>query len=416
MNGGFVYLFEREEDNMKNERGQAMVLVVFAIIGMLAIAGLAIDGGRLHAQRRQVQNAADAASLAGTRELLEARGDMCEDDSISLGELDDRVALAVLDYAQKNGVNREDATEIEGWYVDADSNAVKRVGFRELQTEDLAITTGVSVTLSLTDTTTFMKIIGRNEMGASGAATAMFGPVTRMGGGLLPIGFPVQQVEAILDSGTTSFTMFDADGAICSADGVHCPTDPPDEASRGWLNFNYIYHGEINAGGNTSHPLNRVIATNMSNADLMEWGEHGCPHPLFAGTRGGLPPYYIDGDFIAGQPGAREATREVICDTHTGDTVYLPVFDYIYQHGAMQDAFPDGEPSNPLQFPSGQFLYYHIVGFLAADLTSCSGGNKTISGTFKYATIGEGEITPGFGPANGSDPCSIAVYSIVLWE
>jgi hypothetical protein len=51
--------------NNKSEQGQAIVLLVLLITGLVAIAGLAIDGGRLYSARRNAQNAADNAALAG---------------------------------------------------------------------------------------------------------------------------------------------------------------------------------------------------------------------------------------------------------------------------------------------------------------------------------------------------------------
>ncbi len=48
----------------KTERGQALVLIVFAIVGLIGITGLAIDGGNAYSDRRHAQNAADTAALA----------------------------------------------------------------------------------------------------------------------------------------------------------------------------------------------------------------------------------------------------------------------------------------------------------------------------------------------------------------
>lgn len=53
----------------KDPRGQMIVIVAFALTALIAMAGLVIDGGMAWSNRRQVQNAADAASLAGTRVL-----------------------------------------------------------------------------------------------------------------------------------------------------------------------------------------------------------------------------------------------------------------------------------------------------------------------------------------------------------
>src|SRR5690348_13532872 len=47
------------------ERGQALILIAFAALGLFAIAGLAIDGSAKYSDRRHAQNAADTAALAG---------------------------------------------------------------------------------------------------------------------------------------------------------------------------------------------------------------------------------------------------------------------------------------------------------------------------------------------------------------
>ena len=52
-----------------NERGQAIVILALAMIVLLLFAGLAIDGGNAYVERRRSQNAADAAALAGARQL-----------------------------------------------------------------------------------------------------------------------------------------------------------------------------------------------------------------------------------------------------------------------------------------------------------------------------------------------------------
>ena len=52
------------------ERGQALILITLAAIGLFAIVGLAIDGSAKFSDRRHAQNAADAASLAGALALV----------------------------------------------------------------------------------------------------------------------------------------------------------------------------------------------------------------------------------------------------------------------------------------------------------------------------------------------------------
>jgi Flp pilus assembly protein TadG len=55
---------------VRDERGQVLVLLALLIVIILAFAGLAIDIGRQIAERRHIQTAADAGSLAACRELV----------------------------------------------------------------------------------------------------------------------------------------------------------------------------------------------------------------------------------------------------------------------------------------------------------------------------------------------------------
>ncbi len=50
-----------------SERGQILVIVIVAFIGLLAFAGLALEGGTLVFNRRDAQNASDLAAVAGAR-------------------------------------------------------------------------------------------------------------------------------------------------------------------------------------------------------------------------------------------------------------------------------------------------------------------------------------------------------------
>lgn len=71
----------------RSERGQAIVLIALALVGLIAITGLVVDGGLAYADRRQAQNAADSAVLAAS--LARIRGN--------------NYLSAALDQTQKNG-------------------------------------------------------------------------------------------------------------------------------------------------------------------------------------------------------------------------------------------------------------------------------------------------------------------------
>jgi Flp pilus assembly protein TadG len=47
------------------ERGQALILIVLGVVALIGLTGLAVDGSLAYTDRRQAQNAADAAALSG---------------------------------------------------------------------------------------------------------------------------------------------------------------------------------------------------------------------------------------------------------------------------------------------------------------------------------------------------------------
>lgn len=51
----------------KSEQGQALILIVFAIVGLIGMIALAVDGGNAYSDRRNAQNAADTAAFAAGR-------------------------------------------------------------------------------------------------------------------------------------------------------------------------------------------------------------------------------------------------------------------------------------------------------------------------------------------------------------
>jgi Flp pilus assembly protein TadG len=58
-------------DSIKNERGSALLMVLFSLVALFAFAVLAIDGAVLMTTKTQLQSAADAAALAGASGLID---------------------------------------------------------------------------------------------------------------------------------------------------------------------------------------------------------------------------------------------------------------------------------------------------------------------------------------------------------
>lgn len=78
----------------RRERGQAIVIIAFSMIALLAFTGLAIDGGGLIALYREAVNATDAAVLASSYAIC------AEGDPVQAG----------LDSAEKNGFDNNGTT------------------------------------------------------------------------------------------------------------------------------------------------------------------------------------------------------------------------------------------------------------------------------------------------------------------
>lgn len=60
-------------DGLKNRRGAFAVIFALILVGMMAIAGIAVDFSRAWTMRNELQTAADAAALAGAIQLIPPR-------------------------------------------------------------------------------------------------------------------------------------------------------------------------------------------------------------------------------------------------------------------------------------------------------------------------------------------------------
>ncbi len=88
--------------------GQAIVMFVLALVGLLGLAGLAIDGGRLAMEKRRAQAAADAAAMAGG--LTIAYAPMQADGTVSSAVLQEAIAEARA-RAAENGYDNDGAQD-----------------------------------------------------------------------------------------------------------------------------------------------------------------------------------------------------------------------------------------------------------------------------------------------------------------
>jgi Flp pilus assembly protein TadG len=127
--------------NLKEESGVVAIFIGLAMVALVGMLAYAIDTGSLYQERRTMQTAADAASLAGAQELPDNPG---------------RAVQAALDYAAMQGI------EI------ISSDIIIKKTYSQNDT--------ITVTVSDPDKKTFFAgIFGINSVNVGATATAMVG-------------------------------------------------------------------------------------------------------------------------------------------------------------------------------------------------------------------------------------------------
>jgi hypothetical protein len=164
--------------NRKTESGQAAVILAIAFVGLLAFSALAIDGGNAYLTRRNAQNAADAASMSGTRELHQILR-VLDPDERPL-DPDPYLRQVIVDAAQRNGVpdtndNPADVTNdnVEAWYVNEDGELFTSapVGWFYVIPPGAR---GIAVTAHIPFDTFIAHIVDRDTMKATTSAGSIF--------------------------------------------------------------------------------------------------------------------------------------------------------------------------------------------------------------------------------------------------
>ena len=367
----------------RTERGQALVIMVFAILALLVIAGLAIDGGMVYLERRRMQNAADAAALAGTRKLAEA---IC-----GKGVNDAAIAAEVIHYAETNGVQYSSGNIVAD-YVAFNESVLGSVGSGAIP----AGATGISVTTRISRQTYFVSLIGIDLAGASAGALAMTSRPL-VGGGLRPIGIPVEVVEQLGIGG--EFTLNFKNCQNNNLEGCIVDYTGGQVQHRGWLNLAYAWN-------QTEDPdWPRARDTSADAHVIEDWMELG-----YGGTFYADCPWAVGcrtGDYIHAKPGTNS---NVIGAAPVGEIIVAPVFDEVPEY----DVIPDPKPGPAHQ---GASYYYHIVGFAAFEVVDANQGGGTITGELTSLIMGEGQVSPTAGGGYGeADACEYNLQVVTLWR
>lgn len=295
----------------RHERGQILVIAALAMVALIAMTGLVVDGGAAFASQRATQNASDATANAGALALAERLGGA----STPFIGWDAEVASRVDASATANDLESYLAvyTNISGGMLSSagavvtDMNAAARVGAGTLP----AGAAGVAVRGTRTSATYFVRVVGINGYPTSARATAVTGILAGApSGGVLPVTFPVAisscDKTADLIPGTSPWPLVGVDetGDANMAIVPLCTTGP---GSIGWLDL-----GDGNLADQIEHPQNRAfdvptwLQTQTGTVDAMQeplekYIDQTVLIPLFDGTCKDEPPGTALGDCTAGE-------------------------------------------------------------------------------------------------------------------
>jgi hypothetical protein len=127
-----------EDNNERRQYGQSIVLVAVALVALVIFAAIAVDVVNTYVHRRTAQNAADAAALAGARDLARQLNECTENPDCDLEDNswwwysnEDTIMQAMNDFAERNGVEDTDGipgnkvnTNVHGYYLAVDGTRV----------------------------------------------------------------------------------------------------------------------------------------------------------------------------------------------------------------------------------------------------------------------------------------------------
>jgi len=323
---------------MRNEKGQAIVILTFAMIVLLLFAALAIDGGNLFVVKRQTQNASDAGALAGARQLVLE----CAKLGMNPGPNEANIRNQVL---RMVSANNPGATA-KVYYVDANGqrlsqNEVGTLGVVPCSCGNRAM--GVEVVVHGSAPAFIAGLIGRNKMEAESAAKARFGTVAQVTTGLYP--FTRRNVPLTFNEQVTLRVLDDADEL---------------PGNFGWLSWD---------GSNDTPDLVAALTTPGTSYKYYNPGQ---PPNWVADTNDHL---ITAGKWMQGKPGNKNAdgVRDQLNKFISTQTpLIIPLYDTV--------------------MGSGSDTNYRVASFAAFVLRSYdfTGKNKSMTGTFiKWVTNGD---------------------------
>jgi hypothetical protein len=172
-----------------DDRGVTLILVALMLTVLVVFTALAIDGGRAYANRRQMQNAADLAAIAGTRYLAVHLYDAVPPSNAS----------GLVDVVRQQATsNQSEIAQLQCWVVDVNGTRLALDGSIPSEPTDICATptrpwstfgivssprgAGVEVSVARTQEAFLGKVVEIESLKASATARATAQPLVATAG------------------------------------------------------------------------------------------------------------------------------------------------------------------------------------------------------------------------------------------
>jgi hypothetical protein len=193
----------KEKSRRYSERGQSLILVALLLVALMAMVGLAIDGGNSLYKRRVVQNAADASVLGGMQYVVATNSPIETTLLARINESVERNGIPDSDGIPGNEIN----DNVVVYYTD--ENGERLAGCSLLPCGSIpANTRGLEAVVSLDSNTFFISVLGiRSLVVGADAAAVVRGSTsgTVSPGALLALGGDCTEEDRAIDgSGSNS--------------------------------------------------------------------------------------------------------------------------------------------------------------------------------------------------------------------
>lgn len=339
----------KSSSTQSRERGQAIVIMAFALIALLAFAALAIDGGNAYVERRRSQNGADAGALAGARQIWINVSNLNSSETLVLKEINGAAERNGI--GDSNGIPGDDInTNVRAYYTDKQGNLLSsggapvQVGVRGSIPSSAA---GLKVYASRQFQTFIAGIVGQKNGAAEADATAIFIPPVGCGDYAIYATGPSGNNQSVHVTGSNSgggdnFAI--TDGGIYGGDGGIIQNT---QVNGDGLRVDLVggCTGSCSVGGNpivdfNAQPQSTDINTMYSLADY----EPGGQYAAFAGNNyhyygsdttlsGNIAPgvYFINGNVTLRDIGAKgfpvNASIIALGTIDIRNTAYISTYD-----------------------------------------------------------------------------------------